>query len=144
MAQTRVRKMELEWSYPLKVDSALTKERCIKSWGIYYISRKFGGNETLLYIGLTFHQNFLSRIVQHNKNWMNEYRGEKYIRFGEFPVGKSITKDMIEDIESCIIYELQPIQNVHKKTSYTFTNKYKIISRGYRGLIPKEISSKNH
>ena len=141
---SRTKTIEIIWSYPLKVDSALTKERCIDSWGIYYISRKFGGNETLLYIGLTFHQNFINRIIQHHKKWMSDYRGEKYIRFGEFPIGKAITKDMIEDLESCIIFEMQPLHNIHKKSSYSFTNEYKIINRGNRGFIPKEISTRNH
>lgn len=139
-----IKETEIKWSYPIKVDSALTKERCIDSWGIYYISRKFGSNETLLYIGLTFHQNFIHRITQHHKNWMNEYRGEKYIRFGEFPKGKNITKDMIEDVESCIIFEMQPVHNINKKSSYTCCNDYKIFNSGYRGLIPREITTKDH
>ena len=142
MATTR--KIEINWSYPLKVDSALTKARCIESWGIYYISRKFGNNETLLYIGLTFHQNFINRIIQHQKSWMNDYRGEKYIRFGEFPLGKSITKEMIEDVESCIIFEMQPTHNIYKKSSYTYNNKYQVSNRGYRGLMPREINTNNH
>ena len=140
----RTRKIQIEWSYPIKVDSALTKERCIQSFGIYYISRKFGNKETLLYIGLTLHQNFINRILQHHKNWMDDYRGEKYIRFGEFPIGKPVTRDMIEDIESCIIFELQPIHNINKKSSYTCKNEYEILNTRYRGVIPKEISTKNH
>lgn len=74
---------------------------------------------------------------------MSNYRGEKYIRFGEFSIGKDITKDMIEDVESCLIFGMQPIHNVHKKSSYTFTNEYRIVSSGNRGFIPKEISTRN-
>jgi hypothetical protein len=140
----RTRKAEIKWSYPIKVDSALKNERCIESWGIYYISRKFGSSETLLYIGLTFHQNFIHRIIQHHNVWMNDYRGEKYIRFGEFDEPKIITKEIIENVESCLIYELQPVQNVSKKSSYSCYNEYTVISSGFRGIIPREISTKNH
>ena len=75
---------------------------------------------------------------------MNDYRGEKYIRFGEFPLGKSITKEMIEDVESCIIFEMQPTHNIYKKSSYTYNNKYQVSNRGYRGLMPREINTNNH
>ncbi len=54
---SRQRNTEISWSYPKRLESALKSETCLNSWGIYYISRKFGQNETLLYIGLTFHQN---------------------------------------------------------------------------------------
>ena len=136
--------LEIYWNYPIKINSALISERCNKSWGIYYISRKFGGKETLLYVGLTFHQNFKHRINQHRKNWIKQFRGEKYVRFGEFVKPSNITKAIIEDAESGIIHQIQPTKNICKKRSYTYTEQYKISNTGFRGIIPKEISMSCH
>ncbi|MGK4568145.1 GIY-YIG nuclease family protein [Flavobacterium sp. 3HN19-14] len=140
----RLKNAEIKWSYPRETDSALLSEICIESWGIYYISRKFGNNETLLYIGLAYHQNFIKRIKQHKKKWLNKYRGTKYIRFGEFVKPQNISKDLIEDAESCLIYELKPIHNKCKISSYSYSNEYKILSTGNRGVIPKVISMCDH
>jgi hypothetical protein len=141
---SRQRNAKIKWTYPRKFESAINCEVCLNGWGIYYISRKFAGNETMLYIGLTFSQNFVHRIGKHNKNWLHKYRGEKYIRFGEFIKPLSITKDLVEDAESCLIYELDPVHNKCKKSGYTFTNEYKITSMGYRGVIPKVILTRDH
>ncbi len=135
---------EIQWSYPRVFESAILTELSQVGWGLYYISRKFGDNETLLYIGLTFDQNFKSRLKSHLNTWMSDYRGTKYIRFGEFIKPRTITKDIIEDVESCFIYELDPVQNKNKTATYSYTNEYKVISSGYRGVIPTEISMKEH
>ena len=141
---SRQRKAVIDWTYPKRIDSVINSEICKTSWGIYYISRKFSNKETLLYIGITFQQNFIHRIIQHDKQWLHKYRGEKYIRFGEFTKPQNITRDIIEDAESCLIYELDPKHNTCKKYCYTFSNEYIITNRGYRGVIPKEISTRAH
>lgn len=138
----RQRKTEIYWSYPKTLESVLDSEICLNGWGLYYISRKFGGNETLLYIGLTFDQTYIKRIAQHRKNWLHQYRGEIYIRFGEFTKPQQIAKDLVVDVESCLIYELEPRYNTCKKSSYSFSNEYVITSNGYRGLVPKQISTR--
>lgn len=141
---SRQRKTEINWTYPRKLESAINSSICVESWGIYYISRKFGNNETLLYIGLTFNQKFVHRIAKHYENWLHKYRGTIYIRFGEFTKPQYITKDLIEDAESCLIFELSPKHNICKKASYTFTNEYIISNTGFRGVIPKQISTREH
>ena len=141
---SRQRKTEIHWSYPKKLESALDSEICLTGWGLYYISRKFGEKETLLYIGLTFNQTYIKRIAQHRKNWVHQYRGEIYIRFGEFTKPLSIEKDLVVDVESCLIYELEPKHNICKKSSYRYSNEYIITSNGYRGVIPKQLSTREH
>lgn len=97
-----------------------------------------------MYIGLTYQKNFKSRLKKHLKNWLSDYRGEKYIRFGEFIKPKYITNDLIEDAESCLIFEMEPLHNKCKKVSYKFSHEYKIVNNGYRGVLPKEISMRDH
>ncbi len=75
---------------------------------------------------------------------MYKYRGEIYLRFGEFVKPVSITKDLIEDVESCLIYELEPKHNICKKSSYRYTNEYIITNTGFRGVVPKQISTRQH
>jgi len=141
---SRQRKTEITWSYPRTLESALNSEICLSGWGIYYISRKFGDKETLLYVGLTFDQTFIKRIAQHRKNWLHLYRGAIYIRFGEFTKPQSISKDLVEDVESCLIYELDPKHNICKKSYYSYSNEYIITNNGFRGVIPKQISTREH
>ncbi len=69
--------IEVKWSYPKAFEKIIETEIAQSGWGIYYISRKFGENETLLYIGITYAQNFKARLDSHSWNWFKNYRGRK-------------------------------------------------------------------
>lgn len=59
----------INWSYPREFENAKETELSYEGYGIYCISRKFGGNETILYIGKTDWQ-FRDRLKNHKKAWM--------------------------------------------------------------------------
>lgn len=140
----RLKSAVIRWSYPRNIDSIYRGEICNTGWGLYAISRVFGNNETLLYIGLTYNQNFVHRISKHHKNWFGLYRGDIKIRLGEFEAPVYITRDIIEDVESCLIYELQPRQNICKRKGYTYTCRYSLTNVGYRGVLPSKMSMAFH
>jgi hypothetical protein len=110
--------------------------------GIYYISRMFGKNETLLYIGIAYKQKFKVRLNSHFQEWLHAYRGKKFVRFGEIIANEQIARETLVDIESALIFEIEPIQNINKKCSYKYSRLYSIENKGYRGELPYIISMK--
>lgn len=133
----------IKWSYPREFENAKETELSYEGYGLYCISRKFGGNETILYIGKT-ESRFRDRLKNHKKSWLSNYRGEKIVRFGTITKPITVTKDIINDSESAIIYEIEPKHNTDKKKGYHFTELYKIENIGYKGKLPKYIDINTH
>ena len=59
-----MRRVTIEWSYPMDIDNILLDER-MQDIGIYYITRKFGNNVSNLYIGKIIYS-FGSRLESHS------------------------------------------------------------------------------
>jgi len=147
MAQVDYKEITIKWSYPKKFDMVLNSEMA-DHIGIYYISRKFGDKETLLYIGKTI-ASFESRLSDHKKKWLDNYRGTKYVRLGEIiePKDMSVYDEAgyINDAEKTIIFFLEQVlkkeipENV-TSTKSTYVIQDLIINNvGYRGELPKQI-----
>jgi hypothetical protein len=134
----------IKWTYPTKFNNAFEKEIC-SQYGLYYISRIFAGKETLIYIGKTI-DSYSNRMKSHTDNWLSTVKGEKLIRFGIIEKPKIYDNNLVEDIESAIIYEVNPKYNWMKTVSYTYRSGYfvNISNIGYYGELPKSIDSKNH
>lgn len=145
----RKKTINISWSRAIGLDNLENEYNSYKAenGGIYIITRKWGelcGNpraEKILYIGKT-HRNFLKRIEEHKVKWLSEVRGSIYIRLGI--IDQNISNDLLEDIESAIIMECQPQENLQKKKSYTYRSNYLVCiqSMGMGDLIPKTINAK--
>ncbi|MBP3568271.1 MAG: hypothetical protein J6K04_03800 [Lachnospiraceae bacterium] len=145
--KVKYRRIVIEWSYPVEINSILQKE-CMNDIGIYYISRKFGEKQSILYIGKTTYS-FFSRLESHKEFWLNTYKGKKYVRLGRIVSPKNITEDelkqLINDAERTIIYYLsnmdehELVANVVSTKSTKFDTVLKISNAGYRGQLPKEL-----
>lgn len=133
----------IKWSFPREYENALETELSYEGYGIYCISRKFAGNETILYIGKTDRQ-FRDRLKNHKKDWISKYRGEKLVRFGIITKPITVTSEIINDAESAIIYDINPKHNKSKIKSYKFFEDYILHNQGYRGQLPKVIDIRNH
>lgn len=141
----RLRNVEINWSKPMLYENSYYNER-VDGKGLYYISRKFGGNEALLYIGKTY-DCFFIRLLSHDENWLNKYRGTKYVRFGTISspiVDDEEFKILVKDVESALIYELNPVHNTMSTKSYTLTYECRIRNSGYHGVLPLEINMRDH
>ena len=142
----RVHTVKINWSYPVRFENIYNKDS-VYGIGIYCITRKFGANkEKILYIRKTI-DTFFNRLQSHEENWINNYRGTKFVRFGTIISPQKIDNDFIEDVESALIYQLRPIHNQKKIKSYTYRTDYfvKLQSNGYRGtVIPEWIDAKTH
>jgi hypothetical protein len=137
------KKIVIKWTYPKIFDAAIFSDICCEGIGVYSISRQFGNNNTLLYIGKTYRK-FRHRLMEHEKNWLNYYRGDKYVRFGIIISPRNLTSELVNDIESAIIYEQKPIANASKIKGYCYNDICCIENTGYRGTLPKKIDMNNH
>lgn len=135
-----IKMITIHWSYPLLYENIIYSNR-INNKGIYYVSRKFGSKETLLYIGKT-NSSFHSRLNAH-KYWINQYRGKVYVRLGTIISPKNCNDSVIKDVESALIYEMKPFENTDKLNGYCYFNECKIINTGYRGVLPSVICMEN-
>ncbi len=135
-----IKTIKINWSYPVLYSNIFSSDM-INEKGLYYFSRKFGGKETLIYIGKTSNS-FYSRLHSH-KYWINEYRGKVFVRLGTIVSPKIYDDSIITDMESALIYEMKPFENTDKINGYYYVNECKIINTGYRGLLPCVISMQN-
>lgn len=147
MAEHDYKEITIKWSYPREFDKVLSSEQA-KHIGIYYISRVFGGKETLLYIGKTT-ASFISRLSDHKKKWLDNHRGTKYVRLGEIVEPKDMSvydeAGYINDAEKTIIFYLEQVlgneipENVTSTKSTYVVQDLIINNVGYRGELPKRI-----
>ena len=146
----RKRTIHIKWTFPVLLDN-FDKAKYKDYNGIYAISRIWGEktgepqDEKLLYIGKTI-RSFEQRIREHTQYKLCGIRGNIYVRFGI--IQTQFTTELLDDIESALIYELQSPLNVDKTVEYHYKSDYfvRIINDGYRGvgLIEKEIDARTH
>ena len=146
---TKTPRVILKWQYPRQIDY-IFYDKQIYEKGIYFISRKFGKNNTPLYIGKTY-DCFYNRLSNHlaNEKFTN-YRGKILVRLGIIDSPKNIIyeemKDIIDDIEKGLIYEMRNVLplNTMSVNSYTVKKFYIIVNTGYRGVLPTRIYMRKH
>ena len=94
--------------------------------GLYCVSRKNGGLETLLYIGRAT-VSFSKRIRGHQNDkddwWMNELTNSILIRLGRITHPTEYTEADIQVAENGLIYEMKPVGNIKQVNQYTYNYK---------------------
>jgi hypothetical protein len=137
----------IKWSYPKGIDSAYDSDDSYGR-GIYQITRWYGNNESLLYIGIVKgkERDFNERLDEH-RYWLDATKGLVKIRFGKIlpKQGLTISEEMIETIEGAIICDCdpQPKWNEKKINSYTIYKDLEILNIGYRGFVNYKIRTKD-
>ena len=143
----QMRRVTIEWSYPMDIDNILLDER-MQDIGIYYITRKFGNNVSNLYIGKTIYS-FGSRLESHTWFWTDNYRGRKEVRLGTIVKPKYLNNEelyqLISDVEATLIYLMSDslIHNNKCTLSCNPSQRIKITNIGYRGDLPPEMYIKD-
>lgn len=138
-----MRKIVIDWSYPMDIDNILDDKR-MSDIGIYYITRNFGGKISDLYIGKTTYS-YKSRLESHRWDWLENYRGEKYVRLGTIVKPKCISeenlKQLINDAEATLIFccRSQLIHNIMCKETCNPSQRLHIFNTGRRGNLPTEV-----
>src|SRR3990170_7336698 len=92
------------WEGPYSVTSCIDKFGNYDDFGIYAITRQWGGKETLLYIGRAYWRTFAERIAEHEREWLNELRGTVKVRIGRIKLryGKKHSLSRMDDIEKLL------------------------------------------
>lgn len=138
-----MRKIMIEWSYPMDIDNILYDAR-MSDIGVYYITRKFANHISDLYIGKTIHS-YKSRLESHWWDWLDNYRGKKFVRLGTIIKPKNLSDDelkqLINDAEMTLIYCLgsQLIHNTKCIASCNPSQRLEITNIGRRGNIPEKV-----
>lgn len=129
----------IHWSGPYKFDNIRYYERTYQG-GIYAISRFWGSNESLLYIGRT-ERDFGTRIYEHQKNWLYEVSGQIKLRFGllQYSEGKRSSSSKLNDVEAMLINWHKPIHNKMNKNFYN-GRKLELINIGRKGKLAAKLS----
>ncbi len=143
---SRVKYIEIRWTYPKSPDAAWESEESYGR-GIYQITRLFGGNESLLYIGVVKGEdrNFYQRLSEH-WSWLQSIRGTVRIRFGKI-VGRqgfTLTREILETAEGALIWEHQPSENTAKMNDYRKYHHLVITNSGYRGFLNQVVDTRFH
>lgn len=138
------RVVEVRWSYPMDWDRAMERDSC-KGYGIYQITRVFGGYERLLYVGIVWSEmrSFYVRMNEHRRKWIDKKHGAMYLRFGTLSAlgGIEVDRDLIEEAEGAIILQCQPAQNRSKKRSFSIRDDLVVKNSGNRGFIDATIDT---
>lgn len=123
--------IRIYWHRPMFIENAIESDIALNH-GLYYITRKFGTNETSLYIGKAS-RTIKERIITHDNEWVHRYRGKIFVRMGKIIYPHTVDADIIDHAESALIYEHSDIlaDNTDKVKSYTYTDLYRIENTGY-------------
>lgn len=124
----------LKWEKPVPIIDAIDDPSYITS-GIYCIIRKYGKTMNLYYIGKSAGVGVKSRLKSHLESTVNGKKGEKLVSFARVSksdVGCLDLKQVIDDIESALIYKCQPEYNIQKKASFKPKYKFVIKNSGHK------------
>jgi len=129
---------EVEWHGPYNIDTVLGYFHEYEDYGVYMITRKWGKHaEKILYVGLTYRQDFGTRLYQH-QSWLSKERGTIKVRVGYLIENKSSEK-RLKDVENLLICWHSPEYN-EKGLVYRGRN-LRIINSGRRGPLEKIVDS---
>jgi len=131
--------IKIKWSKPYPFKEVFECE-VVDERGLYCISRIFGANESIIYIGMATNT-FRERLVSHENNWIDSCKGYKLVRLGRI-VDRPFTKRIVRHAENALIFELKPQENTMSIKSYTYEQEYVVHNIGNRGLLPPTVDMK--
>ena len=140
--------IDVEWCYPRRLESVLMDQNVRFFPLLYCISKKWRKREKLLYIGMTM-SNVHQRLRTHQRKWLADHRGDIFVRLGlvrDNPTDEWVFEDadLIRDVESALIYETKPFQNINSVYYYRYYNQLFIQNRGFRGMMPPVVDMLAH
>jgi len=131
--------LRFRWYGPYRLDDAIDFREG-SDYGLYAITRIWGNfPERLLYIGMTYWQDFGKRLSQHYRDWLGDARGVR-VRFGYLMLqpGQRMSYARIRDAENLLIWCLEPPENTQGVRTYSGRN-LRVINSGARGPIPRKV-----
>lgn len=153
----RIQTVKIHWSKPILFDNRWNSQNFNEEIGLYIISRRYIRNgfyhEKYIYVGETINT-FEIRCNQHLDKWSSWLNpiGQKYIRFGRIdhiPTIVDNIKHFVWTIESATIQAIINLPNVEllnikQINSYTIWYDLLIENKGYRGVLPIYINTRDY
>lgn len=129
----------INWNGPYKFER-MSQYEVSYSNGIYAISRVWGNNETLIYLGQTI-RSFATRLNEHQEEWLSGVRGQVKVRLGivEFGQGRKFSQIKLNDIEALLINWHQPPYNAKSMNYYHGRDELTIINKGRKGMLAHKV-----
>ena len=129
----------INWNGPYKFENMSQYEVAYGN-GIYAISRVWGNNETLVYLGQTV-RDFTTRLNEHQEEWLSGVRGQVKVRLGvlEFEQGRNFSKFKLNDIEALLINWHQPPYNTKSMKYYHGRDELAVINKGRKGMLANKV-----
>ena len=144
----RCKTIRIYWDSPRPIDEVISNIPGDKI-GLYYITRRFNGKESSLYIGEST-SSIKSRLLSH-KHWVHGYsRSQIYVRIGRVVYPKQDVENAIQHAEKALIYEHGQygtkilIENTVSTSSYSYTDVFKIINEGDYFELKPEVDMRDH
>ena len=130
--------VEVEWHGPYNIETVLEYFDEYEDYGLYMVTRKWGEySEKILYIGLTYRQDFSTRLSQH-QSWLSITKGTVKVRVGYLIENRSSEK-RLKDVENLLICWHRPEYN-EKDLVYRGRD-LRIINSGRRGPLDRIVDS---
>lgn len=138
-----MKEVTIIWNGPYNLEN-INRHDITNANGIYAIYRVFGGNETLLYLGMT-ERGFGVRINEHCEDWLHGVRGQIKLRFGVPQLeGTTSSRKMLQDIEALLIGYHKPKENTMSVNYYYGQEKLTVINKGRRGHLVERLNTEEH
>lgn len=144
----RCKTIRINWDPPRPIDEVISNIPDDQI-GLYYITRRFNGKESSLYIGESI-SSIKSRLLSH-KSWVHGYsHSQIYVRIGSIVYPKQDVENAILHAEKALIFEHGQygtkilVENTVSTSSYSYTDIFKIINEGDRFELEPEVDMNNH
>ena len=144
----RERVIRILWTGPVQIDEAIST-LSDDAIGLYYITRRFNGKESSLYIGESI-SSIKNRLLSH-KSWVHDYsHSQIYVRIGRIVYPRQEVENAILHAEKALIFEHGQygtkilIENTVSTASYSYTNVFKIVNEGDYFELKPEVDMREH
>ena len=91
------------------------------TYALYMFIETLGGPKDVIYIGIVKSQyrDLFMRMNEHRKAWLNSVaKGQIFVKFGVIYTSEVADGQLLEDVESALVFGRQPRENTAKKQSY--------------------------
>ena len=103
-----------------------------------------GYKKELIYIGIvkSDYRDLFMRMNEHRKSWLSKIsKGDIFVKFGTVYTNDKADKQLLEDVESALVFGAQPRENISKMKSYTLYEDVIVRNRNSEGFVDLKYST---
>jgi hypothetical protein len=115
-------------------------------YGLYMILETLHARRhlKLIYVGIvkSDRRDLLTRMSEHRADWLGKIaRNQIFVKFGVVETYGKLDAQLIEDVESVIVFGAQPRENTSKKQSYSLYQDVVVENINHEGFLKKTYDS---